>query len=88
MDLTPHFCLKLLSLECGENEYYTECHSNCDPKCDDPHAIFPCIAMCRIGCACKEGYARDANNKCTKFADCPGYLTSEIQISLTEVRLI
>jgi hypothetical protein len=31
--------------------------------------------MCNSGCSCIEGFARNDDNKCVKFSDCPGYIS-------------
>ncbi|KAK4881201.1 hypothetical protein RN001_004520 [Aquatica leii] len=55
--------------ECGENEIYGTCHSHCPPACNSPKLTF-CIASCRIGCGCKQGYLLNNNGRCVTKNDC------------------
>uniref|UniRef100_A0A1V1WBY6 Putative protease inhibitor n=1 Tax=Superstitionia donensis TaxID=311983 RepID=A0A1V1WBY6_9SCOR len=54
---------------CEENEVYTKCGSICE-SCDDFITPRPCPEICFIGCACKEGYFRDTNEKCIPAEEC------------------
>ena len=61
------------TLACGENEIFDGCTSHCTRKCNDPHRPSPCADICIPGCTCAEGFAKNREGKCVKFAECPGY---------------
>lgn len=56
----------------GKFESYNGCGSGCgDLGCgDDPNRI--CPAVCREGCFCNSGYARNQLGECIPISDCPG----------------
>lgn len=56
----------------GNFETYTNCGSGCgDRNCeDDPNQM--CPAVCREGCFCMGGYARNQLGECIPFDECPG----------------
>lgn len=64
-----NFCCQ----ECQENEEYNECGSFCPADCKNPsQANIICIAGCKPGCFCKEGFLRDASGKCIPKDKCNG----------------
>lgn len=60
--------------ECPENEEYNECGSFCEADCNNPTlANVICIAACKAGCFCKNGYLRDPKTlKCIPKGSCQG----------------
>jgi len=53
--------------KCCKNQEYQACGSACPSICDDFSFPLPkpekmCIAVCRSGCFCKQGYIRQNNN--------------------------
>uniref|UniRef100_A0A182WWB5 TIL domain-containing protein n=1 Tax=Anopheles quadriannulatus TaxID=34691 RepID=A0A182WWB5_ANOQN len=71
-------CIQIQFLDarknCGRNEVYSECHSQCQPKCGDRLDGIFCTKVCVRGCGCKSGYAKKGNacvrytkeNRCVK----------------------
>ncbi|KAF5302455.1 hypothetical protein FQR65_LT08545 [Abscondita terminalis] len=57
------------STRCGNNEEFSECHSHCPPTCTDP-GTRPCIASCKVGCDCKQGFLRNSNGQCVSRNKC------------------
>nr|QRN45218.1 zonadhesin-like 1 [Tineola bisselliella] len=54
------------------NEVWDKCNALCQTTCDnykDPHKV--CPAICKPGCVCAKGYARDENGDCIQTCDCP-----------------
>ncbi|CAF0854174.1 unnamed protein product [Rotaria sordida] len=63
------------SPKCRINEEYQQCGSACPPTCYDfsyplPKESQACIAMCKPGCFCKQGYYRAKNNECVGPEKC------------------
>ncbi|XP_015435639.1 PREDICTED: chymotrypsin inhibitor-like [Dufourea novaeangliae] len=57
--------------ECGKNEVYSECGSNCEPKCGEKEPTY-CPQVCLEGrCQCKAGYKRNAEGACVWPNKCP-----------------
>uniref|UniRef100_C6ZQZ3 TIL domain-containing cysteine-rich salivary secreted peptide n=1 Tax=Ochlerotatus triseriatus TaxID=7162 RepID=C6ZQZ3_OCHTR len=55
--------------ECSNpNEVYRRCGSACPRTCTNMDKIFYCIAPCRSGCFCRNGYVRNAENKCVEVS--------------------
>lgn len=55
------------------NEIVVDCPDPCPLSCDNlyTHEKFPCMRACPVrGCACREGYVRDSNNKCIPRDQC------------------
>uniref|UniRef100_A0A914W652 BPTI/Kunitz inhibitor domain-containing protein n=1 Tax=Plectus sambesii TaxID=2011161 RepID=A0A914W652_9BILA len=61
------------SEECGENESLNPCGNQCEAKCSSlQEGGRSCTRICNPpACACKVGFARDANGKCVAKEDCP-----------------
>ncbi|XP_077495549.1 uncharacterized protein LOC144106577 isoform X2 [Amblyomma americanum] len=62
--------------ECGANEEYTECKSNCPATCatlHSPPAPGSCaVDVCQAGCQCRPGFVRDERTgSCVPAAKCP-----------------
>uniref|UniRef100_A0A1I8A280 TIL domain-containing protein n=1 Tax=Steinernema glaseri TaxID=37863 RepID=A0A1I8A280_9BILA len=54
--------------DCGENEVFDKCGGACEDNCRGPQ---PCLRqMCRGGCRCKEGFARDDELRCISRKEC------------------
>ncbi|EYC15472.1 hypothetical protein Y032_0036g3159 [Ancylostoma ceylanicum] len=51
---------------CGKNEVYRRNFDGCEATCEEPHLICPDIGYNDevAGCACKEGYLRNKDDKC------------------------
>ncbi|RCN49203.1 trypsin Inhibitor like cysteine rich domain protein [Ancylostoma caninum] len=50
---------------CGQNEERKVCGTRCEPTCTDPHPL--CTRACEPNvCQCRDGYLRDASNKCIR----------------------
>ncbi|KAG5675387.1 hypothetical protein PVAND_005295 [Polypedilum vanderplanki] len=59
-----------ISAQCTKpNEVYTRCGTACPERCDFVPTL--CTYQCVIGCSCKRGYVRDANNNCILREECP-----------------
>ncbi|CAF0930009.1 unnamed protein product [Rotaria sordida] len=63
------------SPKCTINEEYQQCGSACPPTCYDYSYPLPkepqaCIAMCKPGCFCKQGYYRAKNDECVRPEKC------------------
>ncbi|RCN48310.1 trypsin Inhibitor like cysteine rich domain protein [Ancylostoma caninum] len=55
---------------CGLNEERKQCGTACEPTCANPNPV--CTRQCIIDvCQCKQGYIRDASNKCIPVEQCP-----------------
>ncbi|KIH58237.1 trypsin Inhibitor like cysteine rich domain protein [Ancylostoma duodenale] len=55
---------------CGQNEERKACGTRCEPTCTDPHPL--CTRACvSNACQCRDGYLRDASNKCIRESACP-----------------
>ncbi|KAL6737842.1 hypothetical protein Aduo_011453 [Ancylostoma duodenale] len=55
---------------CGLNEERKQCGTACEPTCANPNPV--CTKQCIINvCQCKQGYIRDASNKCIPVEQCP-----------------
>ncbi|EYC29573.1 hypothetical protein Y032_0006g3045 [Ancylostoma ceylanicum] len=57
--------------KCGENEVFNECSKKCGLQChlpswDECEFPGPCVPRCE----CKEGYARDKDDKCVPEEEC------------------
>lgn len=55
--------------KCCKNQEYSTCGSACPATCDDfsyplPKPMKACIALCKVGCFCKEGFYRTEKGKC------------------------
>ncbi|XP_070397542.1 SCO-spondin-like [Dermacentor albipictus] len=62
--------------ECGANEEYTECRSNCPATCaslHSPPAAGSCaVDVCQAGCQCRKGFVRDERTgSCVPPTSCP-----------------
>ncbi|XP_075729139.1 uncharacterized protein LOC119164825 isoform X2 [Rhipicephalus microplus] len=62
--------------ECGTNEEYTECRSNCPATCallHSPPAAGSCaVDVCQAGCQCRKGFVRDERTgSCVPPTSCP-----------------
>ncbi|EAT43477.1 AAEL005098-PA [Aedes aegypti] len=57
----------------GQYEVFQDCASVCPATCDAPYGN-NCNA-CSPGCACMDGYVRNASYVCVKLCDCPGATT-------------
>ncbi|KXJ80748.1 hypothetical protein RP20_CCG023611 [Aedes albopictus] len=53
----------------GPNEVFQDCASLCPATCDSPYGN-SCTA-CSPGCACMDGYVRNASYVCVLLCDCP-----------------
>ncbi|KAF2894033.1 hypothetical protein ILUMI_12142, partial [Ignelater luminosus] len=49
-----------------ELRYYTAC----EPTCDDPNLLKPCIAVMYYGCYCKMDYMKNFDNLCVTSRNC------------------
>lgn len=67
----PSMCPK----KCPANQEYSQCANPCPSTCDHPGPFY-CKAMCRPGCACKEGYVVNDQGNCVKPSQCPGKVNS------------
>ena len=58
--------------ECGENERYTDCGSQCGQSCEDAGKPMLCTRkrMCIAGCFCKKGFFRDKYDNCVTQRQC------------------
>ncbi|RCN50046.1 hypothetical protein ANCCAN_03876 [Ancylostoma caninum] len=55
--------------ECGENEEFG-CHTRCDMYCFIHREVDCKLEPCYSHCACKEGYARNHEEKCIPMQEC------------------
>lgn len=61
--------------KCCKNQEFVTCGSACPPRCDDlayPQSRGPkmCPDVCKIGCACKQGFYLKGKNRCVEPAKC------------------
>ncbi|KAK6756773.1 hypothetical protein RB195_014915 [Necator americanus] len=55
---------------CGDNEESKRCGTACEPTCSNPNPV--CTKQCVVNvCQCKNGFIRDAENKCIPVDNCP-----------------
>ncbi|EYC24256.1 hypothetical protein Y032_0014g2404 [Ancylostoma ceylanicum] len=55
---------------CGQNEERKVCGTRCEPTCENPNPL--CTRACEPNvCQCRDGYLRDATNKCIRANSCP-----------------
>lgn len=68
------WCPKPVVHNCPKNEVFNDCASFCGGTCKDfrlPRRIL-CIQGCKIGCVCKDGFARHPiSDKCVPVEKCP-----------------
>ncbi|XP_077527874.1 hemocytin-like isoform X2 [Haemaphysalis longicornis] len=62
--------------ECGTNEEFTECRSNCPATCATLHSPLPtagcAVDVCQAGCQCRRGFVRDERTgTCVQPTSCP-----------------
>ncbi|KAI3390087.1 hypothetical protein SNEBB_010990, partial [Seison nebaliae] len=62
--------LKLCQIDCGRNEIFVECATNCREDPCKKNDIISCHENCVSGCQCKDGYKRMDNGKCEKMREC------------------
>ncbi|EYB92111.1 hypothetical protein Y032_0198g1639 [Ancylostoma ceylanicum] len=61
-------------MNCAANEYYTNCTSSCEPRCNGTKDI--CDKACGPpGCQCLPGYVRADDNSCVLRKQCGGATT-------------
>uniref|UniRef100_A0A7I5ED39 Trypsin Inhibitor like cysteine rich domain protein n=1 Tax=Haemonchus contortus TaxID=6289 RepID=A0A7I5ED39_HAECO len=60
----PKFCY--LAPGCKSNESWSKCMT-CEKKCA---ALNEICSVCYSGCTCREGYARNSKNLCTRIENC------------------
>ncbi|KAK0412642.1 hypothetical protein QR680_006328 [Steinernema hermaphroditum] len=57
-----------LEERCAENELFDKCAGTCEATCK---GRTPCVRqMCRGGCRCKDGFARDDDASCVRLKEC------------------
>ena len=57
--------------ECGDHEHYTDCGSACPKTCDNyKDTGRMCIALCKAGCFCDQGYVKDKSGICVEPNQC------------------
>jgi hypothetical protein len=55
---------------CGRNEEPSVC-VGCERTCKMGSHTHSCPSICSLGCACKDGFARDELNQCIPSSECP-----------------
>ncbi|XP_043265662.1 chymotrypsin inhibitor-like [Colletes gigas] len=55
--------------QCGVNEEFKSCGSQCEPSCAQPKIDF-CTFNCKIGCQCKDGFLRNDAGACVSPESC------------------
>uniref|UniRef100_A0A914V3F1 TIL domain-containing protein n=1 Tax=Plectus sambesii TaxID=2011161 RepID=A0A914V3F1_9BILA len=58
--------------KCGPNMHMKECGSACPARCDLDPAASSCIALCKTGCFCDDGFVLEkAGGVCIRQENCP-----------------
>lgn len=66
-----YFLTFLRSADCGENQVYTKCASQCPKTCDNWIHNKSCLLECKPGCTCKADYVLEKEtNKCIPKEKC------------------
>ena len=67
--------LLLFSDRCDNpNEEFSGCRNNCTESCAARTSQVTCPTVCRSGCFCVSGYARNPAGNCVMLNQCPGKL--------------
>lgn len=56
--------------KCKANEIFLSCGTACPATCANPHPSPVCTKNCVVGCACKEGFLKNAQGECVEAANC------------------
>ncbi|XP_071633932.1 chymotrypsin inhibitor-like [Temnothorax longispinosus] len=54
---------------CPVNQEWNDCGSACPPSCDKP-VQRACIAICKIGCQCRQGFLLNSFGNCVHPSYC------------------
>ena len=55
---------------CADTEQYTQCNGYCQPRCEHAGPRVICPRVCKAGCECRDGYARDDRDDCVPLDTC------------------